>query len=181
MKKCIFLDRDGTINIEKDYLYKVEDFEFEDRVVEALKILKKLGYIFIVITNQSGIARGYYTEEDFLKLDKFMKNSLKKDNIEILETYYCPHHEKGFGIYKKKCTCRKPGIDFFEEARKKYDIDYFNSFMLGDKISDLESALKLGIKPVLIETGHGKKDKEKIYFKSLIFKNLYDFAKSINI
>ena len=97
MNKYILLDRDGTINIEKDYLYKIEDFEYEYGVIEALEIFQKKGYKLAVITNQSGIGRGYYSEEDFLKLTSFVENDLKKKGIIIEKTYYCPHHTDGKG------------------------------------------------------------------------------------
>ncbi|MEG0729906.1 MAG: HAD family hydrolase [Cetobacterium sp.] len=109
MKKTIFLDRDGTINVEKNYLHKIEDFEFENRAIEALKILSDLGYQLIVVTNQSGIARGYYGEEDLEKLNNYMMEELKKNGVEITACYFCPHHlEKGVGRYKVECECRKP-------------------------------------------------------------------------
>ena len=101
MKKAILLDRDGTINVEKDYLHKIEDFEFEKNVVEALKIFSDLGYTMAVVTNQSGIARGYYTEDDLQKLNEYIKRELEKHGIIIEKFYYCPHHpEKGIGKYK---------------------------------------------------------------------------------
>ncbi|MGL5662406.1 MAG: D-glycero-alpha-D-manno-heptose-1,7-bisphosphate 7-phosphatase, partial [Cetobacterium sp.] len=107
MRKVIFLDRDGTINVEKSYLHKWEDFEFEKNAIEGLKKLKDLGYEFIVVTNQSGIGRGYYTEEDLVTLNNQMTEKLKEFGIEILECFYCPHHpEKGIGKYKVDCNCR---------------------------------------------------------------------------
>jgi len=180
MEKAIFLDRDGTLNVEKDYLYKKEDFEWEYKVIPALKIFYDLGYKLIVITNQSGIARGYYTEEDLKELNYFLINNLKKERIELTDIFYCPHHEKGIGEYKKNCKCRKPGIELFENARKKYNIDYSQSYMIGDKVADLESAIRLGVKPILVKTGHGKEELNKIYFKTEIYENLYDFAIKIN-
>ena len=91
-KKAIFLDRDGTINVDKDYLYKIEDFQFEPKADEALKILYDLGYILIIVTNQSGIARGYYSEEDVEILHQDLSKILQEKGIEISKFYYCPHH-----------------------------------------------------------------------------------------
>ena len=103
MKKAILLDRDGTINVEKDYLHKVEDFEFEKNVVEALKIFSSLGYTMAVVTNQSGIARGYYTEDDLKKLNEYIKTELEKHGVIIEKIYYCNHHpEKAIGNKKPK-------------------------------------------------------------------------------
>lgn len=124
MKKAILLDRDGTINVEKDYLHKIEDFEFEKNVIEALKIFSDLGYTMAVVTNQSGIARGYYTEDDLQKLNEYIKRELEKHGIVIEKFYYCPHHpEKGIGKYKTVCMCRKPNTGMLEAAIEEFDID----------------------------------------------------------
>ncbi len=179
MSKCIFLDRDGTINIEKDYLYKKEDFEWEENAKKAIKIFKELGYKVIVITNQSGIARGYYTEEDLHKLHDYIQEELKKEGTEIDAFYYCPNHEKGIGKYKEKSRDRKPDIGLFEKAKKEYGIDYQKSFMAGDKISDIEAAARLGMTPVFVKTGHGKEEIEQIYFKAYVYENIYEFALSL--
>lgn len=180
MDKYILLDRDGTINIEKDYLYKIEDFEYEYGVIEALKIFQEKGFKLAVITNQSGIGRGYYSEEEFLQLTSFMENDLKKNGITIEKTFYCPHHIDGTGIYKTECDCRKPGTLLFEKAIHELDIDTKNSYMLGDKVSDLIPAEKLGIKPVFLKTGHGReKTLENLSFDFLIFENILDFSKTL--
>ena len=180
MEKYILLDRDGTINVEKDYLYKIEDFEYEYGVIEALRIFQEKGFKLAVITNQSGIGRGYYSEEDFLKLTSFMENDLKSKGIIIEKTYYCPHHVDGKGIYQKECDCRKPGKLLFEKAAADLNIDIKNSYMLGDKASDLIPADKLGITPVFLKTGHGReKTLEGLSFDFLIFDNILDFAKTL--
>ena len=180
MEKYILLDRDGTINVEKDYLYKIEDFEYEEGVLEALEILKEKGYKFAVITNQSGIGRGYYTEEEFLELTDFLRKDLDKRGIIIEKTYYCPHHIDGIGKYKIDCECRKPGTLLFEKAVEELNIDTKNSYMVGDKVSDLIPAHKLGIKPVFLKTGHGREeDLKKLSFDFMEFNNLLEFAKKL--
>lgn len=179
MNRAIFLDRDGTLNVEKDYLYKIEDFEWEKGVIDALKLLSKLGYKLIVVTNQSGVARGYYSEDDVIRLHNYMNEELRNFETKIDEFYYCPHHENGIEKYKKRCRCRKPEIEFFEKAAKKYSIDYSKSFVVGDKISDLEAAVRLGMTPVLVRTGHGEEGERKIYVKTQVYDNLYDFAKKL--
>ena len=109
--KAVFLDRDGTINIDKGYLYRISDFEFLPGAVEALRNLQEAGYLLIIITNQSGIGRGYYTEEDFAVLTDYMKGELSKSGVNISGVYYCPHlPDAEVERYRKICTCRKPGI-----------------------------------------------------------------------
>ena len=175
MRKVIFLDRDGTINIEKSYLHKWEDFEFEKNAIEGLKELKNLGYEFIVVTNQSGIGRGYYTEEDLVTLNNQMTEKLKAFGIEILECFYCPHHpEKGIGKYKVDCNCRKPNPGMLLEGIKKYNVDIENSFMIGDKKGDLEAGKKAGLKSILVLTGYGKKIEEEVKENYLIAKDLLE-------
>ncbi|MGL4252484.1 MAG: D-glycero-beta-D-manno-heptose 1,7-bisphosphate 7-phosphatase [Fusobacteriaceae bacterium] len=182
MKKVIFLDRDGTINIEKDYLHKVEDFEFEQGSLEALKIFNQLGYDVIVVTNQSGIARGYYSEEDLIKLNEFMIERVKEAGGDILECYFCPHHpEKGIEGYRKDCQCRKPNPGMLNEAMKKYDISKKESYMVGDKISDIEAGERAGVKSVLVKTGYGMKTLEKNSIDAPVFENLFEFAKYLLI
>lgn len=177
MKKAIFLDRDGTINVEKDYIYKSEDLVFEEGSIEALKTFKNLGYILIVVSNQSGIARGYFTEADLNIFNNNMNEILKKNGVEITEFYCCPHHPDGIGKYKKVCECRKPNNKMIEDAIKKYNIDREKSYMIGDKISDIGAGLKSNLKTVLVKTGYGLKDMEKIDKNdTLICENLKDFS-----
>ena len=177
MKKAIFLDRDGTINVEKDYIYKSEDLVFEEGTIEALKTFKNLGYILIVVSNQSGIARGYFTEEDLNIFNNNMNEILKKNGVEITEFYCCPHHPDGIGEYKKICECRKPNNKMIEDAIKKYNIAREKSYMIGDKTSDIGAGLKSNLKTVLVKTGYGLKDMEKIdKNETLVCENLKDFS-----
>ena len=177
MEKAIFLDRDGTINVEKDYIYKSEDLVFEEGTIEALKTFKNLGYILIVISNQSGIARGYFTEEDLNIFNNNMNEILKKNGVEITEFYCCPHHPDGIGEYKKVCECRKPNNKMIEDAIKKYNIDREKSYMIGDKTSDIGAGIKSNLKTVLVKTGYGLKDMEKIdKNETLVCENLKDFS-----
>ena len=177
--KFVLLDRDGVINIEKSYLHKIEDFEYEKNVVEGLLRLRDLGYRFAIITNQAGIARGYYTEEDYLKLQSFIEEDLFKKGIKIEKSYFCPHHPNVTGKYGIECDCRKPNTGNFELAIKEFDIDVKNSFMIGDKITDLIPAEKLGITPVLVKTGYGLESLKKLEgtkLNSIVVNDILDFS-----
>ena len=138
MQKAVFLDRDGTINVEKNYLFRIEDFEYLLGAKEGMKMLQDNGYKLIVITNQSGIARGYYTEDDYQRLNEWMIKDLLDSGIRIFGAYYCPHHpEAKIEKYRCECMCRKPGIALFEKAIAEHDIDIQGSFAIGDKKRDL--------------------------------------------
>lgn len=141
MQKAIFLDRDGVINKEKNYLYKSEDFEFIEGIFDLVMYYQNLGYAVFVVTNQSGIAREYYSVDDFNVLTTWMIGEFAKHNIEIQHVYYCPHHPDISG----KCSCRKPEPGMLLEAASTYDIDLQNSIMIGDKERDIEAGLNAGL------------------------------------
>ncbi len=141
MQKALFLDRDGVINVEVNYLHKIEDFIFIDGIFELCKYYQNLGFIIIVVTNQSGIARDYYTEDDFNVLTTWMIKEFNKHNIKIQKVYHCPHHPD-FGL---KCNCRKPEPGMLLEAKKQFDIDMKRSILIGDKESDIEAAINAGL------------------------------------
>ena len=155
--KAIFLDRDGTINVEKNYLYKTEEFEYLDGVAEGLRALSDMGYVLVVITNQSGIARGYYTEEDYENFMDWMLSDLADKGVHIAKAYYCPHL-KGSLIrgYDIDCDCRKPATGLFYQAQKDFDIDMDRSVAIGDKVRDLAICRKSNVNGILI--GKEKQD-----------------------
>ncbi|GHU62261.1 hypothetical protein FACS189418_3330 [Clostridia bacterium] len=166
MLKAIFLDRDGTINEEVNYLYEIEKFAFIPGVPEALAQLKKAGYLLLVVTNQAGIARGYYTESDVQLLHSYINQCLFKQSVQIDRFYYCPHHPQGKGKYKKECLCRKPNVGMLERACTDFFIDRKKSFLIGDNQGDILAAKNFGIPSILVRTGHGKsveKQLEKDY------------------
>jgi D-glycero-D-manno-heptose 1,7-bisphosphate phosphatase len=138
--KCVFLDRDGVINKDFGYVHKISKFKILPGVIKAIKYLKSKNYLVIVITNQSGIGRGYYKKEDFLKLCKFFNNKLEKNNVGIEEYYYCPHNPK------VDCMCRKPKPMLINKAIKEWGISKNKSFMIGDKETDKMCAKRAGIK-----------------------------------
>lgn len=157
MDKAVFLDRDGTINEERSYLYRIEDFAYMDGAVEALHILEELGYLLIIITNQSGIARGYYTEEEFLRLNQWMIKDLKQKGIHIAEVYFCPHHPDGIvKKYAVMCGCRKPGTEFFWKAQKIFQIDMARSYAIGDRMRDISICRESGVQGIIL--GESGKD-----------------------
>jgi len=141
--KCAFLDRDGVLNknLNGGYVGLIKNFKWVNGAKSAIKILNGLEYKVIIITNQSGIARGYFTKSEVEKLHKFMINDLRKQGGKIDKIFLCPHHIEGkIRYYKKKCKCRKPGILNFQKAKKIWDIDLRKSFMVGDQITDMKFA-----------------------------------------
>lgn len=161
LKRAAFLDRDGTINVEKGYLYKKEDFEYLEGAIEGLRMLQDSGYTLVIVTNQSGIARGYYSEEDFHRLMDWMILDLKEKEIHIEKVYYCPHHPKGkIEKYTKDCNCRKPKTELFYRAAKELEIDLNQSIAIGDKQRDLEICNETGMRGILISENN--KESEKI-------------------
>jgi D,D-heptose 1,7-bisphosphate phosphatase len=144
--KAVFVDRDGTINIDGPYLSDPDKFRMYPGVGEGISKLKKSGYKIIVITNQSGIGRGYFTEKNLLKIHEKMKEEFQHFNTKIDGIYYCPHHPD---IY---CECRKPKTKLFEKAIHDHDIDVTKSYMVGDKMQDVEAGKKIGVKTILIPT-----------------------------
>ncbi|MAG50816.1 D-glycero-beta-D-manno-heptose-1,7-bisphosphate 7-phosphatase [archaeon] len=180
MKKVIFLDRDGTINEDSGFVYKIEDFKFLPKVIDSLKLLSKENFKFIIVTNQSGIGRGYYTEEDFLRFNNHIVNELLKDGIKIEKTYYCPHHpEHGVGEYKMDCTCRKPKTGLVIKAKEEFGINLLESIMIGDHPGDVEMGKKAGCKTIYVLTGHGKRHEVDSKEVNFIAKDLYEAAKWI--
>lgn len=184
MNKAVFLDRDGTINVEKNYLYKKEDFEFIDGAIEGLKLLQDNGYLLIVVTNQSGIARGYYTEEDFKILNDWMLKELRRQGVRIEEVYYCPHHPEAIvEKFRINCDCRKPLTGLFKKAIDDLDIEIDSSWAIGDKIRDCSICETTGCKGILIERDERKEIIEKVKsgeYKNVRYaNNLLDAAKII--
>jgi len=173
--KAIFLDRDGTINVDHDYVYKTDKYELIPNAIKGLKKFQKNGFKLIIITSQSGIGRGYYSENDMEKFNDHLLEDLKKNGIKIEEIYYCPHHpESKIEKYKKHCDCRKPGPVLFEKAKKEHNIDMENSYVIGDKTSDILAGNKVGLKTILVKTGKAGMDKQYDIKPDYIAKDLLD-------
>tara|TARA_B110000444_G_scaffold254794_1_gene287902 strand:- start:240 stop:749 length:510 start_codon:yes stop_codon:yes gene_type:complete len=154
LKPTVFLDRDGVLNIDKEYVFKVEDFEWIEGAKQSIKYFNDKKYLVIVITNQSGLTRGFYNEKDLDKLHLHMNKDLKKLNANIDDFYYSPYHPD---IINKKYDSlenfRKPNTGMLELASKKWKIDKSRSLMIGDKLSDMECANKFGINGYLFKDG----------------------------
>nr|WP_256548407.1 D-glycero-beta-D-manno-heptose 1,7-bisphosphate 7-phosphatase [Xenorhabdus bovienii] len=149
------MDRDGTINIDHGYVHEIDNFQFIDGAIEAMLELKKMGYALVLVTNQSGIAREMFTEDQFLQLTEWMDWSLADRGVDLDGIYYCPHHPEGStDAYKKNCHCRKPQPGMLLDAQKELSIDMSASYMVGDKIEDMlaANAANVGTK-VLVRTG----------------------------
>ena len=150
--KVVFLDRDGVINIDKGYVYQKKDFIFISGAIEALQYLQSLNYELIVVTNQSGIARGFFEEKDFKSLSKYMLETLESSNILIKDIFFCPHLPNALiKKYDKTCSCRKPKSGMIEDAIKKYNIDRENSILIGDSQRDIEAGKSAKIKSFLFK------------------------------
>ena len=141
--KALFLDRDGVINKEINYLYRIEDFIFNDGIFELCEKFIKKGYLIIVITNQAGIAKGFYTEKDYTSLTNWMNDEFYKCGITISKVYHCPHHPDITGF----CNCRKPNPQMILDAESEFDLDLSESVLIGDKISDIYAGInaKIGL------------------------------------
>ena len=147
--KTIFLDRDGIVNKDVRYLYKIKDFEFIDGIFEACLCFHNLGYQIIIVTNQSGIFRGYYNESHYQELTQWMLSQFEINNISILDIFHCPHGPNS------TCSCRKPKPGMFLEAKIKHNIDMGTSWMIGDSERDIKAANLAGItKTILVRSGN---------------------------
>lgn len=153
-QKAVFFDRDGTLNVDMDYLYKVEELRWMPHAREALAYLSQRGYLIFVITNQSGVARGYYTVEQMQELHLRMASDVEAYGAHIEKFYYCPHHKDGkVKEYAIDCDCRKPKPGMLLQCFKEYDIDIAQSFLIGDSERDVECAKAVGMKGYLYQSG----------------------------
>jgi D-glycero-D-manno-heptose 1,7-bisphosphate phosphatase len=154
--RAVFLDRDGTIIIDKEYLTQKEDIDLIPGAIDALKLLKEHGFGLVICTNQSAIARGMMTESEYLKIQEYLLDLLKENGVEIDGCYYCPHLKEGtVEKYAISCECRKPKMGMFERARDDLEINMQASYAVGDSLRDLIPAYQLGAKTVLVKTGKG--------------------------
>lgn len=174
---AVFLDRDGTINEDLDFISSPEEIILIDGSAEAISEANKLGLKVIVFTNQSGIARGYFTEEELHRIHEYLSELLAQKGGKVDAYYYCPHHPtEGNGRYKTECECRKPKDGMLQRASVEQNIDLKNSFVIGDRCIDIQAGKKAGTTTILVLTGHGKEEyekcKERSIFPDFVVKNL---------
>jgi D-glycero-D-manno-heptose 1,7-bisphosphate phosphatase len=163
--RAVFLDRDGTLNEEVGYVNHLERFVLLPQVGQAIRLLNEHGFRAVVITNQSGVARGYFPESLIHQVHQKMQDLLEKEGARVDGVYYCPHHpDIGSPPYRQKCRCRKPATGLVEDAVKELDIDCSRSYVIGDRGVDIEFAPQIGAKGILVLTGYGKGEWE--YFRN---------------
>jgi D-glycero-D-manno-heptose 1,7-bisphosphate phosphatase len=162
LNRGVFFDRDGTINEEVCYLSHEDQLKLIDGTAEAIKSLKKAGFKIIIFSNQAGVARGYFSEQTLNRIHQVMADMLRAQGAHLDAIYYCPHHPTaGIGFYRMDCDCRKPKPGMLERAARELKIDLSRSFVVGDKISDLEAGYAVGCRGVLVRTGYGLQAEKK--------------------
>lgn len=156
LRRAVFVDRDGTIIVEREYLADPDGVTFVPGAEEAIRRLKEAGWVVVVVTNQSGIARGLYTEEAYHAVAKRLDELLGQASAPVDATYYCPHHPDFTG----PCECRKPGTGMYRTAARDLGLDLADSFYVGDRLKDVLPALELGGRGILVRTGYGREEEE---------------------
>ncbi len=174
---AIFLDRDGTINEEIGYLHKIEDWEWCTGAIDSLIKLSETNYKIIIITNQSGIARGYYSNYDVYKLHSWFYNEIKIRSGRIDAIYFCPHHSQ-FGELRN-CNCRKPKPGMIFEAQKDMNLNLTKSWLIGDKVSDVQAGQKAGLRTILISAAKKQESSHNSYYADYSAINLKSAIDSI--
>lgn len=158
-RPCVFIDRDGTLNVEKNYLHRYEDWEWIPGSVEMLGQLRAAGFLTIVVTNQAGVARGYYDEAAIARLHACVDEELRAAGSGIDAYYHCPHHPEHGTV--RDCDCRKPAPGMLLDAQRQWNVELRDSWMVGDKLSDIEAGLAAGVRCVLVRTGYGQTEQDR--------------------
>lgn len=157
-RKALFLDRDGVINVEKNHVYRIEDFEFLPGIFDLCTIAQQRGFLLVVITNQAGIGRGYYSEADFNRLTDWMLEEFQAHDIKIDRVYHCPYHPTaGIGEYRQESFDRKPNPGMILKARQEFNLNLSQSVLIGDKNSDIEAGRAAGV-GYLVKLTHSAQD-----------------------
>lgn len=173
-KIAVFMDRDGTITEEMGYLKDPKKLRLIPRSGKAIKLLNEKRILVIVVSNQSGVARGYFTEKTVRETHKRLEELLKEKGAHLDSTYYCPHHpEFGPPKYRKDCSCRKPKPGMLEKAARRFNLDLKRCYVIGDKVEDIKLARNVGAKGILVLTGYGRRSKSKKIDPDHTAKDLY--------
>lgn len=171
-KPAVFLDRDGVLTEECGYVTSREGLHVFPYAQACIRQIHEKGYYAIVITNQSGVARGLFSEDELLKMNAYLIQQTGVDAV-----YYCPHHPEGkVERYRKVCRCRKPGISMFQEARREFDLDMGNSYMVGDRAGDIIAGQNAGVKTILVESGYGTERLEEEVAPDYVCQDLREVA-----
>lgn len=179
-RRAVFLDRDGTINIEREFLHRPEEFQFIPGAAQAIRLLKEAGFRVIVVTNQSGIARGYYDEAAVNRLHRYMDGELARFGASIDAYYFCPHHpEYSIDDNGKACECRKPQAGMLLKAAADFSLDLSASFIIGDKLADVQAGLNAGCIPLMVRTGYGAVESNKLPADVPVYEDLLSAVRSI--
>lgn len=158
-QRALFLDRDGVINIDHGYVHRAEEIEFVDGVFDLVSHAKHLGYLIVVVTNQAGIGRGYYTEEEFHRLMEWMTLQFRNHQGNIDAIYFCPYHpDHGVGEYRRKSECRKPAPGMLLQAQREWNIDMQRSIFIGDTLNDMAAGRAAGVGSLLHLNGDNGSD-----------------------
>ena len=172
MKKCVFLDRDGTVCEEVNYLSRAEDLRLFTFAAKAVKLFNENNFLVILITNQSGIARKFFDEADLSDIHQKLERELNKEDAKLDAIYFCPHNSAD------DCNCRKPKTGLIKQAVNDFEIDLQNSWMIGDKAIDVQTGLNAGTKTALVLTGYGPTEIKKLENQpDLVAENLFESAK----
>lgn len=175
MSKAVFLDRDGVINIDHGYVHSIDDFEYVDGVFEACRAIKNLGYKLVVVTNQSGIGRGMYSEDEFQLLTEWMDWNFEDKGVTLDGIYYCPHHPTdALGEYKIDCDCRKPKPGMIISAARFLKLDLSQCVMVGDKANDMRAGIAAGIKTNILVSSDPNLNPETASLATNIVKSIVD-------
>jgi D-glycero-D-manno-heptose 1,7-bisphosphate phosphatase len=174
-RPAVFIDRDGTLNVDKHFLHRREEWEYTTGAVEALRRLRRAGFRIIVVSNQSGIGRGYFSAAEVRRLHDWLRADLRRRKAPLDAVYFCPHAPDR----RPPCRCRKPAPGMVDRARRRFGLDLSRSYVVGDKADDAKLALNVGATPLFVLTGHGRREKSRVPAGVRRFRNLAGAARWI--
>ncbi len=168
-RRAVFLDRDGTLIEERDYLYRPEQVNLLPGAARAARLLREAGFYLVLVTNQSAVAKGLLTEKQLAVIHNRLQHLLEREKTKLDAVYYCPHHpQSGSVSYRMSCACRKPAPGMLLRAAEEHDLCLCNSFLVGDKLTDIVAGRRAGCRTILIKTGYGEQELRKIWQARII-------------